>query len=227
MRAFLSDFGHVPHSTEANVSSFRSSLSTGLSSVSCSGGYVSILDVVAAETLNLKTVPTLAVLPLETSAKVLCSVSIDEAGLWVIGSSSGIYIFDNNGIEGTATTIGTQMNSVGGEGAGSQFVLVKFIATHTEVKCLDAAIVKLPAASSFGDPDEFQQHALLVIAGGSFGAQVHIWSPLPQRIAARLAQYQSTLYPLGQGRGNREIEGGFSNTGRNILGDAPKAMLST
>jgi hypothetical protein len=121
MRAFCSDFGHVPHSTESNVSSSRSSLSTGLSSVSCLGGYISILDVVASESLNLKTVPTIATLPIETGAKVLCSVSIEEACLWIIGSSSGIYFFDqygNEGVQSTTTTSVCEENGKGGGGGG-------------------------------------------------------------------------------------------------------------
>jgi hypothetical protein len=223
MRAFCSDFGHVPHSTESNVSSSRSSLSTGLSSVSCLGGYISILDVVAAESLNLKTVPTLATLPLETSAKVLCSVSIEEAGLWIIGSSSGIYIFDQYGNEGVQST--TSLCEVNGKGGGtsSQFILTKFTPTFTEVKCLDAKVVKLPT-SSFADLDEFQHHALMIVAGGSYGAQVHIWSPLPQQIAARYCiSQQSSLSSnpnakkaSGQGGGGGGV-GGVASSCRNPL----------
>ena len=154
LSAFCCDLGHIPLSTLENSSSRSISSSTGFSSIACSGGYVSILDIVAAETLSLQTSPTLALLPVESATKSLCSKILDEVGLCIIGCGSGIYIFDMK-----SGTTQTSKSNRDGRVIDSQFILSKFIATHSEVKCIDAAVLKLPSTLS-SIQDELQQYAI-------------------------------------------------------------------
>jgi hypothetical protein len=145
------------------------------------GGRVAVFDAAAAHALRLAAAPPVgsgAPLQLPDSARVpqLCQAFVPSLGLLLCAACGTIRVFD------------------AWAGGGGVLPLLGSLSSYFNVRAMAASAVCLPDAGGMGrrlhggGPPRGSDHpdALLVVAGGANGAQLHLW-PLPAALRARAA----------------------------------------
>lgn len=170
MQALITDSGHVPAPLLASTASGGCN---GLLSVACDGGYVSVLDAVAAETLHLSQAPTVGFLPLGSELHTVCHCWVKQLGLMLVGAGRSITVHDP--ASQPAGAINVELHTPASQPSKRQrWDPVAEIQSYFEVKTISAVAVRIAELSFGASPFDGVPDAIVIAVGGNNGAQIQL-----------------------------------------------------